>query len=254
MDIKFILSAWQRLIVGYLSAFSMALLLGMLLTNYFNVDAKILFKISTKRIAHAHPVLEWGTSTGLDQSIVLFIWNSLSVCATLSFIFTASWFNPNQSHQFPRPIRSFFCTRTRMKLLCYFPGCIKIEAESLRRLYLWLRVPLYGIILLGVENGLSISTAAEIFGSLPMGVVSLLPHGIIEIPAICAAGAVPYSAHLILREKRSSKEIEEAFHTMEAYRNTLALKKIVSLVIFALLIAGIVEAHVTLKIITNLTS
>ena len=67
-----------------------------------------------------------------------------------------------------------------MKLLCHLPGCSKIEVESLRRLYVWLLVPLLGIVLLGLESGLQVATAGEIIGSLSAAVISLLPHGLIE--------------------------------------------------------------------------
>ncbi len=87
-----------------------------------------------------------------------------------------------------------------MKALCYLPGCLRIEEESIRRLYVWLSIPLLGIILLGAECGFIVSTAAYITGSYFIGFVAFLPHGIIEIPAITLAGAVAFSAHILMKE------------------------------------------------------
>jgi len=79
-----------------------------------------------------------------------------------------------------------------MKLLCFLPGCIAIEDESIRRVYVWLMVPWLGMTLLGLESGLTASTSAVVFGSYMTGVVALIPHGMVEIPTVSFAGAVTF--------------------------------------------------------------
>jgi hypothetical protein len=227
-------------------------MVGWLLIHIINIEPKTLFEISTKRISYTLPLLEAGSETGIDRSIMLFIWNTLACLAILSFIYTASWFDPDHSDRFPHLLRKRFCSKSKMKLLCYLPGCSKIEAEPLRRLYLWLKVPFYGIILLGVENGLGISTAPAMLGSYGNGLIALLPHGIIEIPTICLAGAVVYAAFLHIQANLQTGPMAETFNAVLNYRKTLPLPKITAGVIVALLIAGIIEAHVTLKIMANL--
>jgi hypothetical protein len=111
-----------------------------------------------------------------------------------------------------------FAARTRMKLFCYLPGCAKIEEESLRRVYVWVMVPLLGIILLGIESGLSVSTAAYIFGSFFSAIIALLPHGLIEIPTLALAGAVTYSAHLLVKEQARRNMTRVVFQQIEAHR------------------------------------
>lgn len=245
--------AWIKLLTAYILAFGISLLIGSLLVNIVNVEPDVIIDISTKRISYANPVLELGSRTGIDLGVMLFIWNSLACLATLSFIYTASWFNPSHVENFPRIVRRFFCSKTKMKLLCHLPGCSKIDSEPLRRLYLWLLVPYFGIVLLATENGLAISTAESILGSLSIGIISLLPHGIIEIPAICLAGAVAYAAHLKIRETGLKNHVADTFQTIESYRRILPMRKIVAVVIAAIFIAGVIEAHVTLKIIEKLT-
>ena len=115
----------------------------------------------------------------------------------------------------------------------------------MRRLYVWLMVPLLGMILLGTESGLSASTARVIFGSLQAAILSLAPHGIIEIPTFALAGAVAYSAHLRIRSLARGNQIDRVFGEIELHKRGLPIKKIVLCVIGGLLIAAMIEAHLT---------
>ena len=252
MDKHLILRAWIRLIIAYGIAFVLSVAVGMLFTHIDQKNAETLFNLATKRLTYVYPILEWGTSTGLDLGIVLFVWNSLAALAILSFSHTAAWFNPKHRHRFPRALRAIFCTGAKMKLLCYLPGCQQIAAEPLRRLYLWLAVPFYGVILLGFENGLSVSSGAAISGSFSIAIISLLPHGIIEIPTICLAGAVSFAAHLFIKEGKLIHDMEKTFHTIDAYRQRVPIKTITVLVITALFIAAMVEAHFTINLLDAL--
>ena len=139
-----------------------------------------------------------------------------------------------------------------MKILCYLPGCAKIEEEPLRRLYVWLMIPLLGIILLGIESGLSVSTAAFIFGSFYSSIIALLPHGLIEIPTLSLAGAVTYSAHLMVNKQVRINTTRTVFQQMEMHRNAMPIIKIALLVIGCLCLAGWVEAHFTQRIVDSL--
>ena len=252
MHQKILFRAWMQLVAAYLISLGLSWLTGWLLIHIIKIQPQILFELSTKRISYTLPLLEAGSEKGFDESIILLVWNSLACLATLSFIYTASWFDPDHSDHFPHFIRKRFCSKRKMKLLCYLPGCSRIEAEPLRRLYLWLNVPFYGIVLLGVENGLSISTAPAILGSYGKGLIALLPHGIIEIPTICLAGAVVYAAFLHIKTNMQTDLTADTFNAVANYRKTLPLQKIAAGVIIALLIAGIIEAHLTLKIMANL--
>lgn len=254
MHPSLLFTAWKRLMLAYVLSYAASLLIGILLLNVIDVAPETIFEVSTKRLAYALPVMDMGAEAGIDGGILLYIWNSIGALVTISFIYTAVLFNPLNAKGSPRAIRKIFCSRTRMKLLCYMPGCLKIEAESLRRLYVWLMVPLVGMILLGLETGLSTSTARSVFGSYLAGVVSLLPHGIIEVPAIALAGAVAFSAHLLIKPKVPVKQVDEVFQDLDAYRDSLPIKKIALIVVFCLLIAGLVEAHFTPALVDRLVN
>ncbi|MCB2183719.1 MAG: stage II sporulation protein M [Desulfobulbaceae bacterium] len=249
---KVLYLAWLKLLVTFILSFSVSLLVGIILIKICNIDPESIYSISTKRLSYASSVLEKGGSLGIDSGIILFFWNLLGALATVSFLYTATLFNPGEKSQFPQGLRNVFCGRKKMKALCYLPGCFRIHDECLRRLYVWLMVPLLGIILLGMECGFAASTSTYIFGSYFLGVVYLLPHGLIEIPAICLAGAVTYSAHLLISKNVHHDTARNVFKTIGAHRNAIPLKKITLIVTFCLLLAGTIEAHFTTRIIESL--
>jgi len=238
-------TAWRQLIRAYLISLMISLVIGILLVKAGLIAPERLFEASTRRISHALPVFDLGVRLGLDLGVLLFGWNALGALATISFLYTAALFNPDHMNRPPRGLRRIFCGSGRMRLLCYLPGCSKIEVESLRRLYVWLMVPLLGIILLGMESGLQVATAGEISGSLLVAVVSLLPHGLIEIPVFTLAGAVVFSAHLSIRETAQRNSTRAVFQTLASHRKTMPIRIIAWSVVGGLLVAGLAEGHVT---------
>ncbi len=245
-------SAWARLIFTYLVTFAFSFAAGIFLIRILKIAPETIFEISTKRLSYAFPVFQTGSDLGIDAGILLFFWNTLASLVTISFLYTASLFNPDNISLFPQSIRKVFCGRNRMKVLCYLPGCLKIEEESLRRLYVWLMVPWLGMIVLGMESGLAASTSAYIFGSYFIGFVSLIPHGIVEIPTIAFAGAVTFSVHLLVKEKVAGNMPSEIFEDVEKFKSEIPIKTIILIVIFCLLIAGLVEGHITQDILDAL--
>jgi len=244
--------AWRRLILAYLISFALSFLTGIFLIKILDTAPETLFAISTRRLSFAFPILQTGSTLGIDQGVILFIWNSLGSLVTISFLYTAALFNPRDISLFPKILRKAFIGRNKMKLLCFLPGCRAIGEEPIRRLYVWLMVPLLGMLLLGVESGLTVSTSAGIFGSYLAGFISLLPHGVIEIPAITFGGALTYGAHLLVRKNIEEKEITEIFEAVEDYKNSIPPGKVILIVISSLLIAGLIEGHATEMIMNSL--
>ncbi len=245
--------AWMKLIRAYLISFAASLAAGYILIEWFHLDPLKLFEISTQRLAVAGSVFEKGIKFGIDTGVLLFVWNSLGALATISFIYTASLINPRNISRFPRGLRKSLAGKSRMKALCFLPGCSKIEEEPVRRLYVWLMVPLLGIILLGAECGFIVSTATHLFGSYLTGIMSLVPHGVIEIPAISLAGAVAFSGHLLVKGAADNNSANDVFDYVQAYRNKLPIRAIALFVILCLLIAGFIEAHFTHKVVDFFT-
>jgi len=244
--------AWIKLISAYLISFVLSLVAGIFFIKCLNIAPETILEISTKRLSYVFPVFETGAALGIDRGILIFAWNTLGTLFTISFLYTAHLFNRQHMTLFPQYIRKAFCGQKRMKLFCYLPGCLSIEDESLRRLYVWLMIPWLGMILLGIESGLTVSTSTYLFGSYVIGFVSFIPHGIIEIPTISFAGAVTFAGHLLIKKKVRENRTEQFFTTLENYKEEVPLKKIILIVISCLLLAGLVEGHITQKILTTM--
>ncbi len=237
--------AWIKLIRAYLISFAVSMAAGYVLIEWVHLDPQKLFEITTRRLAVAGSVFEKGMKFGIDPGILLFVWNSLGALATISFVYTASLINPQNITRFPRGLRKSLVGTSRMKVLRFLPGCSLIEEEPVRRLYVWLMVPLLGIILLGAECGFIVSSATHLFGSYLNGIMALVPHGVIEIPAFSLAGAVTFSGHLLVKEAAGKNSTDDVFNDVQVFRNTLSIRTIALFVILCLLIAGYIEAHVT---------
>ncbi len=236
------------MIRAYLIAMVISLAIGLMVIRVGFLSPERLFDASTQRIASVLPAFELGIRAGLDLGLLLFGWNLFGAFATISFLYTAAFFNPDHMGMPPRRLRRIFCGSRKMKLLCHLPGCSKIKVESLRRLYVWLMVPLLGIILLGLESGLQISTGVYLHGSLMAAVAPLLAHGLIEIPIFILAGAVTFSAHLCIRKAVQRNQTQSVFQKLDAHRKAMPIRTIAWSVIGGLLVAGLVEAHVTPRI------
>lgn len=171
---------------------------------------------------------------------------------TVSFLLLAPLFDPNRREESPRWLRNVLCGRNRMKLLCYLPGCRRFEEESLRRLYVWLMIPLLGMILLGLESGLLMATATVGSGSFLRSILNFLPHGVVEIPAFCLAGALAYSAHLVMKCYGAEADRGKIFSHVRLHISQIPILSVSLLVVFLLFLAAMIEGHLTAEIVNML--
>jgi hypothetical protein len=249
---SFFFSGWATILLAYVISGLLGFGIGSLLMGLVSVEPETVFSVSTKRLSYAFPLITHGQRYGIDQGVLIFIWNALGAATTISFVYTASWFNPALKDRFPRTIRKFFCLPKPMLFLCYLPGCRRFEEESLRRVFVWLMVPLLGMILLGLETGLSLSVGKGLFGSYFIALMALMPHGVVEIPVFAMAGAVAFSAHLMIKQCVGAVTGDAVFDGLDRYRSNLPIKKVAFFVILGLLVAGLVEAHITQPLVLRL--
>ena len=110
-------------------------------------------------------------------------------------------------------------------------------------------IPWLGMILLGLESGMTVSTSIYMFESYLIGFASLIPHGIVEIPTISFAGAVTFTAHLLVKVKIQRSVSARIFENLNEYISEVPLLKIICIVLVFLIVAGLLEAHVTFRLI-----
>ena len=244
-----VFQAWGKLIRAYLVSFAASLAAGYVLIEWIALNPQKIFDLTTKRLVAAGAIFEKGLAFGIDPAMLLFVWNSAGALATISFIYTASLIHPGRTHHFPKRVRKALVGKTPMKALRFLPGCLQIQQEPVRRVYVWLMVPLLGMILLGVECGFIVSSATHLFDSYLMGIMSLAPHGVVEIPAFALAGAVTFSGHLLVKQSAGRIGERAVFDAIKIHREAIPVRLIALFVMLCLLVAGIIEAHTTGKVL-----
>lgn len=250
MQLSQLYIGWLRLLRVYVFSVSGSFCVGLILLHFFHVRPETIFHASSTRISYVVPIFDAGMGLGLDLGVILFLWNSMGALITMLFFYAYSLFDLGRSERFPRFLRTMFLGRHQMKMLCYLPGCRKIVKENLRRLYVWLMIPLLGMILLGLESGMMLAVGNENMGSYLGSFLAFLPHGIIEIPAVALAGSVTYSAHLKVKGEVQILTQEQLFANLAAYENTLPVTRLICIVVGCLFVAGMVEAHLTPVIVS----
>ena len=79
--------------------------------------------------------------------------------------------------------------------------------------------------------------------------MSLAPHGVVEIPAFALAGAVTFSGHLLVKQSAGHIGESAVFDAIGTHRKALPVRPIALFVVLCLLVAGIIEAHITGKVL-----
>lgn len=251
-DKSLLFTGWKQLLKMYLASLAVGVVCGLLLIQVFHVPAELVFQLSSSRVAHAAAVFDAGVSLGIDQGVLIFVWNVSAAFVSMGFFFCFPLFDAEHRYDFPQIVRKMVLGQRPMKLLCYLPGCRSIERENLRRLYVWLMVPLLGIMLLGLESGLMMTVGIHSVTDIFLSFLAFLPHGIIEIPAFTLAGAVTFSGHLLVKNEVGKDGDRGIFSQLRLYRQTVNPVRLMVAVSVALLLAAMVEAHITTKLVQYL--
>lgn len=80
-----LLFGWKKLLIMYLAALSAGIISGLLLIKVFQVPAELVFRFSSGRIAHAAKVFDAGVSVGIDQGLMIFLWNAVAALVSMGF-------------------------------------------------------------------------------------------------------------------------------------------------------------------------
>lgn len=243
-----LLTGWKQLLKMYLAALSSGIALGFFLIKLLHVPPELVFQLSSGRVSHVVTVFDAGMRLGIDQGVLIFTWNVLAALVSMGFFFCFHLFDPLKYQNPPRFLRKIIRGQKPMTLLCYLPGCRTIDSENIRRLYVWLMIPLLGVLMLGLESGMLMTVGSDSLKDLFFSFLTFLPHGIIEIPAFTLAGAVTYAGHLLVKEEVRKLGEGEIFLRLNRYQQSLQPLLIASVVTVMLFGAAMIEAHVTTRL------
>ena len=244
--------AWGRLLLVLIIAGGLAYIVVLSLLSLKVVDADAVFGIAAGGVRHISlPIVKTGMAHGVPLAIMLFAVNFFISMILVSLLFISPLLDPNAKEEFPSPIRRMlikpkFIDKYLFRLLGSITGFRHLQNRSLLVLTLWLRfTPLIAVIFLGIELGTATAAAQTLWESFFLFAAIILPHGLLELPAICLAAALPFGTYRFVRDGIRKGAVTDVFRDVRAAMRSQQTRRKLRHIICLLLAAGIVESHLT---------
>jgi hypothetical protein len=202
---------------------------------------------ATAGIRHVgYPLLAYGAQLGVEEALLIFLSNLLVAVLLVSALSLAAHGVPRRiSSRFPRLVRKAWHS-SHMDVLRLVPGCCDISDPQLRLTYFCLFViPMVSMVFFGVMIGCMLASGQYVFGSLATVLALVVPHGILEVPMIVLAAAIPFSAYLLVQKGVASSLPNGVLHEINRFRSCYPLQICLIVVISLLWVAGVVEVIYT---------
>ncbi|MFC1789070.1 stage II sporulation protein M [Thermodesulfobacteriota bacterium] len=143
-------------------------------------------------------------------------------------------------------IKPKFIDKYLFRLLGPITGFRHFQNRSLIVLTLWLHLtPLFAVALLGIELGAVTAAAQILWGSFLLFAATIIPHGLLELPAICLAAALPFGTYRFVRDTAQKGAVEDVFRDVRVVIRSQQTRRKLGYITCLLLAAGIVESRLT---------
>ncbi len=242
-----IFQAWRALMGRLLLATLLSYLAVMWLVEVGLLRPTRTLGAATSGIRHVgRPLLAYGTRLGIEETLLIFLSNLLVALLIASALSLAAHGVPGQiSSRFP-----LWARKARHDphpdVLQLLPGCCNIPDPQLRLTYFCLFViPVVSMVYFGVMIGCMVASGQYVFGSLAEVLVMILPHGVLEVPMIVLAAAIPFSGYLLVKKGVASHWPKGVLCEINRFRSCYPLQLCLMVVISFLWVAGVVEAIYT---------
>ena len=201
------------------------------------------------------PLMMQGVALGIDKGIMIFLCNMFVVLLILSIIGWVRLLNPgNTERNFSLLRRQLQRDRTA-KHLGRIPYFGRIHSRQLRlAVFILLCIPFIAVVCLGLITGTLLGSLHMTSSSSLFAFAIIMPHGIPEICALVLACSIPVAIWMIIQPTVENENPEKAFRRIRRIARSQEFQQNLKLIINLLLIAGFVEAHMTLRIAKLLLS
>ncbi len=245
--------AWGRLLILLAVSWVAAYLLFLGILGLAPGSAESMLHVASGGVRNVSlPIVEAGMERGLPMGLMLFAVNfSVSVVFILLLV-AAPLLDPEATGEFPSLLRKMVTKKTAMdkplfRVLGFLPSFRELGHEDLRAVAVWLNVaPGAAMIILGIELGAVTAAVQKLSGSLLYAGAILLPHCVVELPALCLAGSLPLGAYRSLREQARNGAVTEFFTSIREMIRLRGTRMRIVLVPVLLLLAALIESEVTL--------
>ena len=246
-----VIRAWKWLLAYFVIAASISYLVTLLLAVLGLSSPRALLNASTIGIRHvALPIIGQGKTFGIDEGIMLFLCNLSVALSIVAVVYYAQIVNPNnQSRKFLRLLRHVRkdCSVESLRKI---PPLAHIQSSQLcLASFILLVTPFVATITIGLLAG-ALLGAAQLLSSSPfIALAYIMPHGIPEIAALLLACSIPVGTWMTIQPVVNNENSEIAFRRIDRMVASQQFQQHLKMIINLLLIAGLTEAHFTLKVV-----
>lgn len=247
--------AWKWLFPHLVIAASIGYLFTLLAVGLrLAVPADIL-KATTFGLPHVgRLIVARGITFGVDEGLTIFASNLLVALLIVAIVYWARLLDPhNQSRLFSRLRRQLQEDRSVEHLRKIPPFSHIRSPQLLLTSFLLLGVPYIATITLGLMTGTLLGIVHMEWSSPLLALAYLVPHGIPEIAALLLACSIPVGTWMAICPVVGDDSSSAAFRRINRVLVSQQFQQNIKMIITLLLIAGLVEAHVTLKVVAMLS-
>lgn len=199
------------------------------------------------------PILDHGISIGIDQGVLIFFCNMTVALLILSIVCWVRLLNPFDQRMNFSSIRSRLQKDRTAEHLKKIPYFARINSSQLRlTAFMLLCVPFLVITILGLIIGTLLGSVQMLSSSPAVAFAYIMPHGIPEIAALLLTCSIPVGIWLFIQPAIDKQNPRKAFRRVRRMATSDELQNSIKMIINLLMIAGLIEAHLTLKVVALL--
>lgn len=233
--------------VGYIAA-SLPTLLG--LAQPAALHRSITFGLQHVGIA----VQDRGQAIGLDQGIMIFLCNLTVALLIVANVYWPRLLNPRNENRFCSWMQSRLRRDPSADYLRMIKPFARIQSpQLLLSAFLLLGAPYIATVTLGLMAGALLGVAHAQTSSPLLALAYIIPHGIPEIAGMLLACSIPISIWMAIRPVVTRECPAMAFRRIDRLVMSQQFQQDLKMMINLLMIAGLIEAHLTLQVVTLFT-
>ena len=248
--------AWKWLLAHLLIAASIGYIVTMAAARLGHAEPTTLLKAISFGLPHVGMMItSQGSILGVNAWLTYFFSNLSVALMIVIVVYWAQLLNPHTQDQSFSRLRKHLQKDPSAEFVRKIAFFAHIQSSELRLAsFLLLVIPYIATIALGLMAGAAIGVG-HVFSSSPLVALAyILPHGIPEIAAILLACSIPVGIWMNIRPAVGNEATVESFQSIERTVASQQFQQNLKMIINLLLIAGIVEAHLTAIVVAMIRS
>lgn len=243
--------AWKWLLAHLVIAASVGYLSTLLLGILGVVEPATLRKAASLGLPHVGALIkQHGVTSGVNEGVMIFFCNLIVALLIVATVYWVRLLNPhNQSRKFAR-LREHLQNDRSAVHLRKIPPFAHIQSSQLRLAsFMLLGAPYIATITLGAIAGHLIGIVHVVSSSPLVALAYVMPHGIPEISGMLLACSVPVGTWMSIRPAVDKESTSAAFLRIDRVLASRQFQRNMKMIVNLLMIAGLIEAFFTLKVV-----